>query len=383
MEVQRTREKCRLPRFVWLQERPGRSGDPPLLIDLDNALCVKLLLRAAGRDPDLYLVEALPQPDAECARGPDGRYTHEIVLPLAISGPLVSPEARKLPEPRTRPGPGHPPGTRWLFAKLYTPTSSSDTLLCRVVAPLMRTVLRAGAVRRWFFVRYSDPDPHLRLYAFGPARRLIAHLLPVLSRTLQRSPADGATWRLQLDTYEPEVERYGGLEGTRVAERVFGFDTAATVALIERRPTRLERVRLVALGTDRLLDAVGASPSEKLTIVGGARDLAAEHLELDDVAARRRQGELFRRERLDLSNLLATGEAWPELGARDAAIRRAVAALGPLAAAGTLTRSRLGILADLAHMHANRVFATEQRASELLALDLLWRHYRAAATAAR
>jgi thiopeptide-type bacteriocin biosynthesis protein len=263
-----------------------------------------------------------------------------------------------------------------LYAKLYVASSASDTVLRRVVAPVMRDALASGAIRRWFFVRFSDPAPHLRVRAYGPADALTARVLPRLTRALRRSLAEGTVWRLQLDTYEPEVERYGGLEAMSLAERVFALDTEAIVALLERQPDRVERSCLAALGIDRLLSAAGLSPDEKIALTRSSRDAAAIALGLDGSAARRERGEVFRAKRSALADLLASGSSWPELVTRDAGVARAVAGLRRLERACRLTAPLSRVLADFVHMHANRVFESEQRAGELLALDLLHRHYR-------
>ena len=67
-----------------------------------------------------------------------------------------------------------------------------------------------GDARHWFFIRYHDPDPHLRVRFSGEPARLINGLLPALERALAPLTATGAVRKWMLDTYVRETERYGG-----------------------------------------------------------------------------------------------------------------------------------------------------------------------------
>ena len=65
----------------------------------------------------------------------------------------------------------------------------------------------------------DDPDNELGHYRLG-----------------QLLLEDGQLWRLQLDTYEREVERYGGPEGMVLAERLFQADSEAVLEIVEQYP---------------------------------------------------------------------------------------------------------------------------------------------------
>jgi hypothetical protein len=60
-----------------------------------------------------------------------------------------------------------PPGSEWLYAKLYTGAATADQVLRQVVRPVTEAALRCGAADGWFFIRYGDPDWHLRLRLHG------------------------------------------------------------------------------------------------------------------------------------------------------------------------------------------------------------------------
>src|SRR6185436_14813110 len=109
----------------------------------------------------------------------------------------------------------------------------ADRLLREVVRPVVDRALASGAANGWFFVRYADPDEHLRLRFSGDPARLSSEVLPALRDLVEPLLADGRLLRFQLDTYEREVERYGGAEGIILAERVFEADSRAVLDIVE------------------------------------------------------------------------------------------------------------------------------------------------------
>ncbi|HEV7428943.1 MAG TPA: thiopeptide-type bacteriocin biosynthesis protein, partial [Thermoanaerobaculia bacterium] len=100
-------------------------------------------------------------------------------------------------------------------------------MLCDDVAPIAQEAVASGAARRWFFIRYSESGWHLRLRFQGDPRALRERVQPTLESMAQRLIDTGAAWKLQFDTYEREVERYGGAEAIELAEEIFHRDSEA------------------------------------------------------------------------------------------------------------------------------------------------------------
>jgi hypothetical protein len=185
------------------------EGDCRLPLDLDNALAVEVLVDCAGRASGATLQEMIHGPEALLARGPEGRFVHELIVPFVRPVPSVvesSPRARR----RTELTRSFQPGTEWLYAKLYTSESNADRVLRQVV----RSAAADGVRRRrppinGSSIRYADPEHHLRVRFHGDPVRLSAVLLPALSDATEPMLRDRTLWRVQLDTYEREIERYG------------------------------------------------------------------------------------------------------------------------------------------------------------------------------
>jgi thiopeptide-type bacteriocin biosynthesis protein len=276
-----------------------------------------------------------------------------------------------------------PPGSEWLYAKLYAGPATLDQLLRDVIRPIVEVASRTGAVDRWFFIRYGDPDWHLRVRFHGRPANLHGEVLPALQAAAAPLLEDGRLWRIQLDTYEREVERYGGPEGIELAERLFHADSEAVLALAGRLPEDARgdaRWRLALLGMDRLLDDLGFDPDTRSAVIRRARDAFAAEFRAD-VAFKHLLGTKFRPVRTDLEVLLdPTREAETPLAFGREVLRRRSERLVPVvtelrscARAGRLTMPLPELAVSYQHMHANRLLRSAHRAQELVLYDFLSR----------
>jgi thiopeptide-type bacteriocin biosynthesis protein len=383
--LQTLRAERRMPRFVALED-----GDNLLPIDLDNVLGVETLLQLIKDRPGATLVEMFPGPDGLCAEGPEGRFVHELVVPFVrarpeehehpAAGPRLAPVASR----PSGPARSFLPGSEWLYLKLYTGSATADRLLCGVVAPLVRTTLGSGVADGWFFIRYGDPDWHLRLRLHGPPERL-RQLAGGLSGMLAPLHREQLLWKVQLDTYEREEERYGGPEGILLAEQLFQADSEAVLELLELLPGDEgadARWRLMLCGMDLLLSDLGLGLEARLQVVTALRESFGREFHADR-ALERQLNERFRKERRSTEALLCARSADTPALARGLEVlqRRSdklapvVAGLKELEAAGRLSVSIAELAGSFLHLHANRLARSAARAQELVLYDLLSRHY--------
>tara|TARA_R100000789_G_scaffold100433_1_gene110619 strand:- start:1972 stop:2247 length:276 start_codon:yes stop_codon:yes gene_type:complete len=54
-------------------------------------------------------------------------------------------------------------GSEWLFYKIYVGPKTGDALLTQAVKPLVYKLVSDSLVEKWFFIRYTDPNFHIRL----------------------------------------------------------------------------------------------------------------------------------------------------------------------------------------------------------------------------
>jgi lantibiotic biosynthesis protein len=385
--VQDLRAAHRLPRFIALSEL-----DNELIVDLDNALSVETFVELVKGLEEATLVEMFPSPDELCARGPEGRFVHEMLVPFMRRAGAETRRAQEQQQQQRLPTATStnvtrtfPPGTDWLYVKLYTGISTADYVLRDMVRPVVEQFNGRAGVHPWFFIRYADPDAHLRLRFHGKAETLHADLLPAISAAAMPLLADGRLWRVQVDTYEREVERYGGAEGIDLAEHLFHADSDAVLSIVEAfsgNEGTAARWLLALRGVDMLLADFDLD-------VAGRRALLSEMLEsyggkiVSGLDFRRQAGERYRRERREVEMILDPAQDESSvLAAGLSALRRRSARLAPVVAGmasldlrGGLSLPLDEIIPAFLHMHVNRTLRLGQRRQELMLYDFLARFY--------
>ena len=363
------------PRWIALVE-----ADNELPIDLDNPLAVDSFAKLIAGQDSAQLVEVFPAPDEVAVRGPDGGYAHELQLLYVRDQPAAPVPVPAVEEARVERV--FSPGSEWLFLKYYCGFAVVDTVL-REVAPIARELVANGVARSWFFIRFSDPDWHLRLRLAGAPAELLGRALPLLEERLRPLVDAGVIWKTQLETYERELERYGGAVGIGPSEELFAADSEAAATIIEAFQGD-EGVRLMwraaLLGLDRLLDDLGLDFGAKRAFVTTMRDEFGGEVGMD-TEFQRRLGDKFRKHRAEIEAALVAlpdDELAPARAAfdrRSAALRDIVPRLRGLAIEK--------LAASYTHMHVNRMTAAGPRQQELVLYDMLRRYYEGVAARAK
>jgi thiopeptide-type bacteriocin biosynthesis protein len=371
------REDRRLPRLVLLAD-----FDNELLVDFDNVLSMESFLDLVKERDSLVLKELLPAPEQLCAEGPEGRFFHELLVPFVSERPARG--GPVLPRAPIEVVKSYPPGSEWLYARLYTGSSTADQVLREVVAPLTRLLARGEIAESWFFLRYGDPEWHLRVRFAGDPERLWTKGLPHFKKILEPLLADGRVWRFELSTYQREIPRYGGAEGIELAERVFHADSEAVLAIVETLAGDAgadARWRLAFRGMDALLDDFGFDLEAKKRLAEIQARSFAGRLGFDESLTSQLAVKL-RSVRRTLLQSLERPEDLPHLEPGFAALRRRSAALAPLAAEirrrageGRLTVGLEELVPHFIHMFVNRLTRSAGPEHELVLYDFLARIY--------
>ncbi len=392
--VQEWRAAHHLPRWIVLAQY-----DNKLPIDLDNVLSVEAMVQQIKGGETASFEEAFLGPDDLLAEGPDGRYVHQMILPYARPVPAEPvPRPRSSPQvpaaaPNTPPFPRRfPPGSEWLYAKFYGSPAQLDEVLLDAVGPLTRELMESGAADGWFFIRYADPDWHLRWRLHGVPEQLVSRALPALHDAAETLLERGLIWRFQLDTYEREVERYGGPEGMLLSERLFQADSEAVLEILELLDPGDagldERWRLGLRGMADLVDDLGLKPAQKLEWALGSIERRVQTKQRGEFRAR--LTERYRKERSRLEPLLdpeqaAQGDLAPGLEVfrhRSEQVAAVAKGLRSLEKNGRLTVPIATLARSYTHMHCNRLLRSAQVDHEIVLLDFLARLYQSRAARA-
>ncbi len=218
------RRRYRIPEAVHLGE-----NDVRLRLDLNEPAHLALLRIHLDRTGNATLAEA---PDHH-SYGWTGGHAHELVVPMAATDlPSAPPSARQAGSIRATHHPGHTPGSSgWLYVKLYGHLDrQADILIAHL--PDLLSVWEHGPADDWWFLPYRDPEPHLRLRIRLYDARSYGSATQRLGAWADRVRSLGLLRHIVLDTYYPEVGRYGTGAAMRAAEAVFVADSAVAIAAL-------------------------------------------------------------------------------------------------------------------------------------------------------
>jgi thiopeptide-type bacteriocin biosynthesis protein len=198
---------------------------------------------------------------------------------------------------------------------------------------------------------------------------LLAELLPRLHDHLEEGLATGLLWKWQVDTFEPEWERYGGSLGFALAEGWFFEDSQGVLAHLVEGLTLEQRWRAGLRQVDAIWATLGLGVQARKELAQAIR-------------------EGFRKEFTD------SGEGAVQMGVRFRGLRKELEAGFPqvtppptvpglggllqLRAAfdqGLLQEELANLAGSLAHMHLNRLLRSSHREQEWVLMEFLTRLY--------
>lgn len=159
------------------------------------------------------------------------------------------------------------PGSNWVYFKLYTGEKTADDILVKSIAPLLKKLQKEQVLKKWFFIRYSDPDFHLRIRLLVCDTQYIGEVIRLFHQQLSKWNKENLLWKVQLDTYNRELERYGN-HLIEEAESFFYADSECILSIIKKLNGNENYRWMIGLKLiDELLSDFGLSLAEKQGIM--------------------------------------------------------------------------------------------------------------------
>lgn len=363
----RWRKEWRVPRFVYLAD-----GDNRLLLDLDKAAHIvelERVARASKGNQKLHLQEALPGPNNAWAISPDGHRMSEFILQLTRTPRISTTPAKPLHQMaslRVQEANNaqriHFLGSEWLFCKLYIPLRQQDEYLSIYISRFIRAVAERHATDIWFFVRYRDPEPHIRLRFKSEETHIMKTLLPLLSLWARQMQVAGLLQRFVIDSYEQETERYGGAHSIGLAESIFTADSVLALRLLGLSTADLRGLLLsdiVALTSSIMMECFGLSDTAQ-------QEWATHHADY------RKFAQDYRGRRKPLLSLFhayrTSSDSYSEIRTIcdefKAGLALSCSDYRTLSRTQKLTAPLEEIIGSFVHMHCNRMLGIDHQAEE-------------------
>jgi thiopeptide-type bacteriocin biosynthesis protein len=277
-------------------------------------------------------------------------------------------------------------GDEWLYYKFYCGPKTADVLLTDMIKPITEEMIANNIIDYWFFIRYGDPKNHIRVrFHISNPNNFTPVLMAVREHT-NRFIQQGLVWKVMVDTYEREVERYGP-NSMDLAEKIFYLDSrmiSDMLSMIEGDEGEHIRWLFGVRAVDTLLDDFGVTDMEKkFEIVTSLRENFGREFGMGK-GLKDQLEKKFRSNRKEINIIMdrsndQESELLPLFQLLDQKSNDVKPFTGEILKLDNEKRLMMALnelIPSYSHMMINRLFKSKQRLHELVMYDFLHRYYK-------
>ena len=376
------RKKKNLPEYVLLSQ-----GDNELLLHLENIFCLKLLLAEVNKTEAVILTESLDTPGSCWIKSPDGHHAGEFIITFsrkkseAVNNPVILAE----PEKEKNIERFFPLGSEWLYAKIYCGTKTAEKILVDIIKPFTEELLSKKIIDKYFFLRYYDTGNHIRIRFHKAGRAdFWKKIINQLQQVLQPYMSTHQVYNLQFETYQREVERYG-FDTMHLSEEIFFHQSVAVlnfISMLDGDDGEQYRWQVALKAIDLFLDGFHYTLEQKRDLIKTLDKSFAGEFNIK-TAEQKKISERFSTHKQMVQ--LVMSDAWKENEDLKQAIPvfqidednyvRCIEDIINSSSVNQDMQQLNRLMPGYLHMFINRIFVSNQRKTELVIYDYLFRYY--------
>jgi len=237
------------------------ESDHRLLLDLSNPMCIEMIKGIIKKTGSITFLETCWwDVDKAFLKDKNGAsFGNELVIPYTSyekpKAKIIQPDLKTSKICRT-----FMPGSEWVYFKVYF-NLSSDKLILK-----LNDFAKANKseIDKWFFIRYTDPKPHLRIRYHLRDAKYNNQILKNFHKKFSAEITSNKIYRIVIDTYEREIERYGE-ERMLVSESLFHLNSEFVVNLLAASGSiNFDQDIVVMKAIDHILKLFGFMDDDKL-----------------------------------------------------------------------------------------------------------------------
>jgi len=263
------------------------------------------------------------------------------------------------------------PGSEWLYLKVYSPRSGAGKLLLKLI-PLFRRRYRHGGIKKWFFIRYDDHAPHIRLRLYVAPEDL-SEILIAFKAQLEDRIHEQVIREFRIDVYSRELERYRGAN-IELVEDHFCASSGLVLRFLKQQPEATATYRLALFTVKEILSVFLPDPEDQSAFTercyrqflpefgGGPMQVALD----------KKYRELSDSIQMTLNDPAYHHKSGLATAAR--IFKNSVKSL--YASIPQKEDDAPDLLGSIIHMHLNRLFTDEPRKQEMIIYYLLYKYLR-------
>lgn len=276
-------------------------------------------------------------------------------------------------------------GDSWLYYKIYTGPKTADLILSEIILPVAEDLIKRKIIDKWFFIRYADPKHHLRVRFSYNNPENVGDIINTLYPRLKQYVDQDLIWKLQIDTYQREIERYGS-NTMDLAETLFYHDSVLITKFIEMiEGDEGEELRwLFSLrAIDAFLDGFEYSLEDKRDLMQNMSTNFRSEFDSSKFLGKQ-LNDKYRAEKEKIKEfMIFTAADNPDyepildiLEVCNKKSKSTIEAILKHKKNDTLEVSFNYLMSSYIHMHMNRLFKSKNRMHEMVCYDFLCREYK-------
>lgn len=271
-----------------------------------------------------------------------------------------------------------PPGSEWLYLKIYTGIKTADLVLEEIIDPLVEYFQQKEYISKWFFIRYNDPKPHLRVRLLLNNINYYNEILEKINHAFEQIIDSGEISHILIDTYNREIERYGK-NTMEDAESLFHKNSEFTLQCLHFDDE--EKIMVSLFYIDKILNKLELSIPEKLVWINDFNSaFKAEfnaHKKLNSSLDKKYRA--FKPKYIEFLHSDEFSEIrnyiFSYIEESDSVLQEIIL----LNKSRSLEIPLQELFQSVFHMNINRLFISQQRLFEMVIYDYLMRFYKAQA----
>ncbi len=374
--------KWKMPSLTVLAD-----SDNELLINLDDTLMLQIWFDAVKNRNGFTIKEFLGATENTSTQNKNGAIRsnqfiasllRNTVAHIPVTLPIHKNANNKLQQSFSI-------GSEWLYFKIYCGTKSADTILTHAILHLVNKLLAQKNIHSFFFIRFNDPNFHLRLRFKISDIKYVGEVIKLLHNFIKPFEDEKLIWKIQADTYKRELDRYGNTAILQ-SEELFFYDSMSALYLLKQADgDEREQLRWLCCikGIDDLLNDFELHTNEKYLLLEQIKN--SFHAEYNtDKFLKDQLTNKYRTYRIKVEDILNNKNSFLEnmdaieeiFSNKSATIKKIASAIQELHNEGKLEITIAALLTSYIHMLVNRLIAANPRLHELVMYDMLYTYYK-------
>ncbi|AZA87472.1 lantibiotic dehydratase [Chryseobacterium shandongense] len=271
-----------------------------------------------------------------------------------------------------------PPGSEWLYLKIYTGIKTADLVLEEIIQPLVEYFQENGYISKWFFIRYNDPKPHLRVRLLLNNINYYNEILEKINHAFEQFIDSGEISNILIDTYNREIERYGK-NTMEDAESLFHKNSEFTLQCLHFDDE--EKIMVSLFYIDKIVNKLELSIPEKLGWIKDFNNAFKAEFNADKKlnSSLDKKYRAFKPKYIEFLHSDEFSEirnyTLSHIEESDSVLQEIIL----LNKSRSLEMPLMEFFQSIFHMNINRMFISQQRLFEMVIYDYLMRFYKAQA----